>query len=178
MKSSEIKVGMELLQARGNDWDDKPWNCSRVKVLNTKVAHWYRNSKTGNQWQDNGYKSDYSGWGGTSRRTTYGVIVQLLDKETGAVQGEKIVTLASLRGEWEPTWKAVKERREKAEKLRLDTAAAHKKRTQEADSAAKWAKVLGLEGVYASGTEVKVPVAVLNKLLDALAIMQQQENAK
>lgn len=93
MKKSEIKVGGEYFQDRYQDWGQTEWNCTRVRVVSTQVANW--------KWDH--IQNKHVAMSSSSYATVYGVRVVELDKKTGEPKGnghEKVVTMASLRGEW------------------------------------------------------------------------------
>lgn len=99
MKKKDLVVGTEYYSQSHKDWEFTSWGVRRVRVLDTNVQKWK--------------------WDHVAKRyltTTYssgktGLLVMELDV-TGKEQGQTVVTLASLRGEWEPTWKKVQANRE------------------------------------------------------------------
>lgn len=97
MKLKDIKVNGEYLSNGRQNWVTYRYDATRVRVLNLEVARWRADGK-------GGWRKNTGGLTGTT-----GLIVEVLHKETGEVQGQMVVTLASLRGEWAPTWKRVED---------------------------------------------------------------------
>jgi hypothetical protein len=108
MKVKDLKTGAEYLVNRSQNWTDSTYSSDtlRVRYQGSIVAHWKRDKVNGG-WIPQKYASTSSVFG----YTTHGVLVEILDHVTGEVKEQGVVSLASIRGAWEPTWKMVQENR-------------------------------------------------------------------
>jgi hypothetical protein len=93
MKKKDLVVGKEYLSNGRQDWNTSIYNADRVKIVSLETGSW--------KWQ-NGILVPT-----TLSSSMKGLRVRVLDKKTGEEKGEAVVTLASLRGEWEPTFAAI-----------------------------------------------------------------------
>lgn len=98
MKKKDLVVGKEYLSNGKQDWTIGLYDATRVRILDLDVSVW--------RWKD-----------GKLEKTTFstgltGLRVEVLDKNTGEVKGIGVVTLASLRGEWAPTYGRIKKNHE------------------------------------------------------------------
>lgn len=115
MKASELKWGTDYLVNRTRNWHDSDYvgagygQTQRVRLHTTEVATWMWNGR-------NSFERTYKG----SSRGTYGVLAYVLDPATGERAGDRltIVSLASIRGEWEILWPQVQEAARKAREER------------------------------------------------------------
>lgn len=155
MKKSELKVGTEYYVCPSQDWLSTEWDVKRVRITNTEHGKW--------KWD--GINREY-------RSTTYstgrsGIVVEELHKETGLVIGQTVVTLASIRGEWEPTAKEVEERRVAKRQHQKDADTKNKILIQEAGKAVAMAQQMGITGVKtdAYGRKVEVHPAIMQAML-------------
>lgn len=114
MKAKDLVIGKEYLSNATQSWVTDSFHgfrgTHRVRLLDTKVGTW--NIRNGEFMQVSSY------------RAMRGLRAETLDPTTGEVTGKEIVTLASIRGEWEPTWKLVQENIAIQRKLREQEAAA------------------------------------------------------
>lgn len=110
MKLKDLVVGTEYLSNGRQDWNTSTYDATRVKIVDLVVGSW--------KWKD-GQLVDGRGYS-TSMK---GLRVQVLDKTTGAIKGEGVVTLASLRGEWETTFAKVEQHHNDRIKFQNDSAA-------------------------------------------------------
>lgn len=94
MKLKDLVVGTEYLSNGRQNWNTGVYDATRVKITDLVVGYW--------KWKD-GKLVNSPGYS-TSMK---GLRVQVLDKKTGEVKGEGVVTLASLRGEWATTYAKV-----------------------------------------------------------------------
>lgn len=89
MKLKDLVVGTEYLSNGRQNWNTSVYDSTRVKITDLVVGRW--------KWKDGKLvASSFS-------TAMSGLRVQVLDKKTGEVKGEGVVTLASLRGEWATT---------------------------------------------------------------------------
>lgn len=111
MKKSELVVGKEYLSNGRQDWNTSTYDATRVRITNLEIGSW--------KWSNGTLLSS------SLSTAMKGLRVEVLDKKTGEVKGEGVVTLASLRGEWEPTFAAVQKRYDDRIKFQNDSAARH-----------------------------------------------------
>jgi 5-hydroxyisourate hydrolase-like protein (transthyretin family) len=95
MKKSDLVVGKEYLSNGRQNWITSIYDATRVQVLSLEAGSW--------KWQNGHLVAS------TMSSAMKGLRVRVLDKKTGEEKGETVVTLASLRGEWEPTFAKVQQ---------------------------------------------------------------------
>lgn len=170
MKASELKWGTDYLVNRTRDWQASDYvgvgygQTQRVRLHTAEVATWMWNGR-------DSFERTYKG----SSRGTYGVLAYVLDPATGERAGDRltIVSLASIRGEWEILWPQVQEA---ARKARGERQAARDAREVLADrtrlASTRILAELGLgSGVAVYGHDrALVHVDVLEMIADALEI--------
>ena len=106
MKAKDLELNGEYLSNPAKGWESETFTGTgyrqvrRVRVLDVIPGSWVRDDK------DHTWKRGSS----YSYRTSQGVLVALLDAETGEFTGRNdVVSTASIRGPWESTWKQVQE---------------------------------------------------------------------
>lgn len=114
MKKKDLVIGKEYLSSSRQDWHVSTWDTHRVRIVDLEVKKW--------RWQNGKLVSGYGTFASTGLRAVK------LNTATGAVEGEMVVTLASLRGEWEPTIAAVKAAAENRKKLAAEQQAKENER--------------------------------------------------
>ena len=103
MKKKDLVIGKRYFYSTRQDWHVSTWDTHCVEIVDLEVKKW--------RWQAG--KLVPSGYmiGNTGLRALK------INSVSGVVEGEMVVTLAGLRGEWEPTITAVKAAAEKRKKL-------------------------------------------------------------
>lgn len=159
MKKSELVVGKEYyVQPSTASWTTANWDVKRVRVVNTDFGKWRWDRVTAKY-----VKTSYS-----TGRT--GIVVERLHPETGLVTGTEVVTLTSIRGEWEPIKKQVADR---CAGVNAAMAARMQKRElakQATGKAVALVQQLGMPGIKADiyGTKIEIDPDVLVAMLSAL----------
>lgn len=116
MKKKDLVIGKEYLSSSRQDWQVSTWDTHRVRITDLEVKKW--------RWQA-GKLEVAPSWMSTGRT---GLRAVKLNTVTGEVESEMVVTLASLRGEWEPTIVAVKAAAENRKKIADEKYAKDKER--------------------------------------------------
>ena len=133
MKAKDIKQGAEYFSCAVRDWEANTYTgmshgaVARVRVVDPVPGPW-TTEKGGTLVKRAGY----------GYRTRNGVLVDLLNHETGEVVRRSVVTTASLRGPWKETWETVQDNARKAREAREARNAEHAaglKRVEDALSA-------------------------------------------
>lgn len=142
MKKSELVVGREYLSNGRHDWNTSVYDVARIRIVDLTVGRWsWKNGRL--------IASNFS-----SAMT--GLRVEALDKKTGEVKGETVVTLASIRGEWEPTFAKIQETYDARIKLQNESADRHQKaRDRVGIVMAKVKSFLGLTSDYETSKLVR-----------------------
>jgi 5-hydroxyisourate hydrolase-like protein (transthyretin family) len=135
MKKSDLVVGKEYLSNGRQDWNTSVYDATRVQVLSLETGSW--------KWQNG--KLIVSHMSSAMK----GLRVRVLDKKTGEEKGETVVTLASLRGEWEPTYAKIQKNHDDRVKLQQESNARRQNaRDKVAILMAKVKSFLGLTSDY------------------------------
>lgn len=155
MKKSELVIGNEYYVCPSQDWQTSSWDVKRVRITNTEHGKWRRDKIGG------GYVKTTLSTGRT------GIVVEELHKQTGAVIGTTVVSLASIRGEWETTSKNIEERRAENRKARLKVKQATEVLQLETGRAVAIAKQMGVPGIKSDvyGRKIEVHPAVMQAML-------------
>lgn len=165
MKSKDLQVNGEYLSCRTQDWESNTYTGSshggvqRIRVI--------EGPGTWELGRDGSYARVNSG----GYRAIRGMLVAVLDPDTGDFKHNTIVAPAHIRGPWEPTWRSVRDNRARlqvqARKAREATEAA---RARVYRAVARIGAVRGSEaGMYAyDDARVLVDVETLEWVAAAL----------
>ena len=109
MKQSELSVGLEVLGSTSRDWMLSTWSARRLRIVDTTDQYWTWDftAKT--------YKASSAGF-----RAKKGIVVECLNKITGASEGQEIWSKAQLRGTWADSWKLVRGNAASRDKMQRD----------------------------------------------------------
>lgn len=155
MKKSELVIGKDYYVQSSNEWQTTSWGVLRVRIIDTVHGKW--------RWNGNTEKYEQTTY--NTGRT--GIVVERINVNTGKVEGYGVATLASIRGEWEPTVREVAARRA-LDKSHADAVdAKNLVLREEAGKAVAMAKQMGITGVKTDvyGRTVEVHPAVMQAML-------------
>lgn len=118
MKQKDLVIGAEYLTNSSTDWRDSRWSERRVRIVDTEVAWRY--------WRKGVLcKSDYKP-STMFNGATKGVLVDVLNTETGLIMERRAVTLMHIRGEWAQTYAHVEAHQQAKNKARAEASTAAK----------------------------------------------------
>lgn len=142
MKKNELVIGKEYLSNGRQDWNTSIYDATRIKIVSLETGSW--------KWQNDHLVPSYLS------SAMKGLKVQRLDKKTGEVKGEIVVTLASIRGAWEPTFAQIEKNH--TDRIAAQEAAAARKQAARDRVGVLLAKVksfLGLTSNYETARYVE-----------------------
>jgi hypothetical protein len=164
MKRKDLTVGAELWHSRHRDWDRSVWAGDKAVVVDTQP---YRRPR---QFEVRRYDPQ---WVADPKGTLVLVDIHRGRGDRAWVERE-IVPLAHLHGPYEENRRQIAVRAEQDKQRRQEGDAARRMAEQSRNAAVARAKAMGVDvsPLYDSAwwDYVKMPVAELDRLLDALAL--------